>query len=743
MEVYQVGKDEREKKIEIEENPVQDELDTEAIEKRKNEILGILMIAFGILSVISLFTSTTGIVGEKLSNSYNFFFGQGAFIIPLLFILWGMALIRFKGLKINSRLLGFIICFITLLTMIHTRLYPRFPLDYALMGYGGGLLGGGISWISIQLFGLIGTYIILFSFMLIGFLLWFNILLLSLILRFRDIISAYFKRIFKKGKNKNISLDKSNVEDEYYDNEPGYEEDIFDFPADEVAAVGAEALTDLKDSEAIINQENVLLEQEETKDNTDNEGVKEERKYVLPGIKLLKDSKRKRKRPGNKSEILEETLESFGVNARVIKVNHGPTITRYEVQPASGVKVSKIVNLADDIALSLAAPGVRIEAPIPGKAAVGIEVPHMENITVRLRDILSSREFSRTKGKVSLALGMGIDGSPIIADLSQMPHLLVAGATGSGKSVCINTIIASILYKATPDEVKLLLVDPKKVELSSYQGLPHLFSPVVSDPKKASSVLKLVVDEMESRYELFSDSGTRGISSYNKKVEPAEKLPYIVVIIDELSDLMMVSANEVEDNICRLAQMARAAGIHLVIATQRPSVDVITGLIKANIPSRISFAVSSQTDSRTILDMGGAEKLLGKGDMLFAPAGTQKPKRVQGAFVDNEEINAIVGFVKNQGNPDYEFDLEEIKDLAIALDDGHDELYEEAVKLIVNYRASISMLQRRLHIGHSRAARLIDQMEEDGIVGPYAGSKPRDVLIDQEDLEEFFAKDND
>lgn len=745
MEVYQVDKDEKEKEKEIDETLVQDELDMETIEKRKNEILGILMIAFGILSVISLFTSTTGIVGEKLSNSYNFFFGQGAFIIPLIFILWGITLIRFKGLRINSRLLGFIICFITLLTLIHTRLYPRFPLDYALMGYGGGLLGGGISWISIQLFGLIGTYIILFSFMLIGFLLWFNILLLSLIQKFKNLISAYFRRFIKKERNKNSELDQSPVEAGYYDSESSYEEDIFDFSVDEVAAV--EALTELEDSEEIINQENDLedeiLEQEEMKDNIDNGGVKEKRKYVLPGIKLLKDSKHKRKRPGNKSEVLEETLESFGVDARVIKVNHGPTITRYEVQPASGVKVSKIVNLADDIALSLAAPGVRIEAPIPGKAAVGIEVPHMENITVRLRDILSSREFSRTKGKLSLALGMGIDGSPIIADLSQMPHLLVAGATGSGKSVCINTIIASILYKATPGEVKLLLIDPKKVELSSYQGLPHLFSPVVSDPKKASSVLKLVVDEMESRYELFSDSGTRGISSYNKKVEPAEKLPYIVVIIDELSDLMMVSANEVEDNICRLAQMARAAGIHLVIATQRPSVDVITGLIKANIPSRISFAVSSQTDSRTILDMGGAEKLLGKGDMLFAPAGTQKPKRVQGAFVDNEEINAIVDFVKNQGNPDYEFDLEEIKDVAIALDDNHDDLYEEAVKLVVNYRASISMLQRRLHIGHSRAARLIDQMEEDGIVGPYAGSKPRDVFIEQEDLEEFFAKDND
>ncbi|MFW6306370.1 MAG: DNA translocase FtsK, partial [Bacillota bacterium] len=341
-----------------------------------------------------------------------------------------------------------------------------------------------------------------------------------------------------------------------------------------------------------------------------------------------------------------------------------------------------------------------------------------------------------------------IDGSPIVTDLSKMPHLLVAGATGSGKSVCINTIITSILYKATPDEVKLLLVDPKKVELTSYKDLPHLFAPVVTDPKKAASVLKLVVTEMENRYDLFSGSGTRGITSYNKKVSDEDKLPYIVVIVDELSDLMMVSASDVEDNICRLAQMARAAGIHLVIATQRPSVDVITGLIKANIPSRISFAVSSQTDSRTILDMGGAEKLLGKGDMLIAPAGTQKPQRVQGAFIDNDEISRIVDFVRNQANPDYIFDVDDINEIKIEMetDDERDELYQEAIKLVVNYRASISMLQRRLHVGHSRAARMIDMMEEDGIVGPYAGSKAREVLISSEELDDFLngkSSDND
>src|SRR6056297_3051748 len=319
-----------------------------------------------------------------------------------------------------------------------------------------------------------------------------------------------------------------------------------------------------------------------------------------------------------------------------------------------------------------------------------------------------------------------------------MPHLLIAGATGSGKSVCMGSIITSIIYKASPEDVKLILIDPKKVELINFEGLPHLFSPVVTDPKKASNVLKYVVQEMENRYELFSERRTNSIETYNVKVEEEEKLPYIVVIIDELSDLMMVAANEVEDNICRLAQMSRAAGIHLVVATQRPSVDVITGLIKANIPSRISFAVSSQTDSRTILDMGGAEKLLGKGDMLFAPVDASKPKRIQGAFMSDEEINRIVNYAKNQADTEYEIETDEIQEVEISIDEDKDELYDEAVKLVVNYRASISMLQRRLHIGHSRAARLIDHMEEEGIVGPYAGSKPREVLISEDDLKNYI-----
>lgn len=768
-------------------NKRQKEINDEIIEKRKNEILGILIIALAILSAIALFTDTAGIVGRELSRVYYYIIGYGAFMFPVLFMIWGITLIRLKGLRINSRLIGFLLAYISVMALVHSYKFNDSPLDAALLGQGGGIIGGGLSWVFLALFGYIGSFVIFGAFLLIGFLLWFDVHLISILIHVKESIVSFISKYknwienkiskdeednskSNKKSNKNTSNGIQNKDENLDklsdDSSAGYEEnDIFtdrqqfesdddffnyekdqDIPVDDFYSEATKEKTDMTKNKrkkksnsskaenvSIIKKEDVLSSNKPENGNNIDE-------FLLPSIKLLKDTNVNRQKPGNKSNILEDTLQSFGVKAKVLKVNHGPTITRYEVQPASGVKVSKIVNLADDIALALAAPGVRIEAPIPGKAAVGVEVPHMKDITVRLRDIISSKEFSKSEGKLQLALGMGIDGKPIVADLSKMPHLLVAGATGSGKSVCINTIITSILYKATPDEVKLLLIDPKKVELTSYKGLPHLFAPVVTDPKKAASVLKLVVDEMENRYELFSGSATRGIESYNQKVDEKDKLPYIVVIIDELSDLMMVSASDVEDNICRLAQMARAAGIHLVIATQRPSVDVITGLIKANIPSRISFAVSSQTDSRTILDMGGAEKLLGKGDMLLAPAGTQKPQRVQGAFIDNDEISNIVGFVKNQANPDYIFDFDDINVVKIEMenDDERDDLYQAAIKLVVNYRASISMLQRRLHVGHSRAARMIDMMEEDGIVGPYVGSKAREVLISSEELDDFL-----
>ncbi len=465
-----------------------------------------------------------------------------------------------------------------------------------------------------------------------------------------------------------------------------------------------------------------------------------------------------------RAQLLEQTLKNFGVDAKVVQVSQGPTITMYELQPSPGVKVSKIVGLSDDIALNLAAHHVRV-APIPGKAAVGIEVPNEETSMVMMRDVIETKEFKSSKSKLSFALGKDISGTPIVGDLSKMPHMLIAGATGSGKSVCVNTIVNSILFNATPDEVKLLMIDPKVVELSNYNGIPHLILPVVTDPKKAAIALNWGVQEMVRRYQLFAENGVKDMKGYNVKadkintqreadakkaaettegeqatIDKMEKLPQIVVIIDELADLMMVAANAVEDAICRLAQMARAAGIHLIVATQRPSVDVITGVIKANIPSRIAFAVSSQTDSRTIIDMGGAEKLLGKGDMLYYPVGESKPKRIQGAFISEEETEAVVEFVKAQATGvEYREEILETTAAPAGLgnDDDDDEHLKEAIELVVHAKsASVSMLQRKFRVGYNRAARMIDEMESRGVVGPSQGSKARTVLITPEELEE-------
>ena len=444
------------------------------------------------------------------------------------------------------------------------------------------------------------------------------------------------------------------------------------------------------------------------------------------------------------AQKLEDTLKSFGVDAKVMQINQGPTVTRYEVSPSHGVKVSKIVNLADDIALNLAASGIRIEAPIPGKAAVGIEVPNREQQSVYLRTVLESEQFKKFPSKLAFALGQDIAGNAVVTDIAKMPHLLIAGATGSGKSVCINTLITSIIYKAKPDEVKLILVDPKVVELSVYNGIPHLMIPVVTDPKKAGA-LNWAVREMLARYNSFAEHSVRDIKGFNAmKAEKGESdfMPQIVIIIDELADLMMASPKEVEDSICRLAQMARAAGIHLIIATQRPSVDVITGVIKANIPSRLAFAVSSGIDSRTILDMNGAEKLLGKGDMLFYPTGMSKPVRIQGAFVTDKEVENIVDFLKKESSgTDYnETVMEEISS-AVKTGGGageHDEYFDNAAELVVNKeKASVSMLQRQFRIGYNRAARLMEELEDAGIVGPEDGSKPRKVLLNKVQLEAY------
>lgn len=458
--------------------------------------------------------------------------------------------------------------------------------------------------------------------------------------------------------------------------------------------------------------------------------------YVLPSPELLDVAKpakgTDKKELYAKAQLLEETLRHFNVEAKVVHITRGPSITMFELLPSPGIKVSKIVGLSDDIALSLAASQVRIIAPIPGKSAIGVEIPNEDTTLVSIREVIESEAFKTSQSKIAFCLGKDIQGATIVGDLAKMPHMLIAGSTGSGKSVCVNTLITSILYNAKPDEVKFLMIDPKVVELSVYNGIPHLLLPVVTDPKKAAVALNWAVQEMTRRYKLFADGQVRDVSSYNDKIASAggEYLPKIVVIIDELADLMMVAPNQIEDSICRLAQMARAAGIHLIVATQRPSVDVITGLIKANVPSRIAFAVSSQIDSRTILDMGGAEKLLGKGDMLYFPVGIPKPIRVQGAFVSDGEVNRVVQFVTSQEMP-VAYKEEILEAPSGDSDPGDaDELLPEAIEMVVrNGQASASMLQRRYKVGYNRAARMIDQMEERGIVGPSLGSKPREVQI--------------
>ncbi|MBQ7875921.1 MAG: DNA translocase FtsK [Clostridia bacterium] len=471
--------------------------------------------------------------------------------------------------------------------------------------------------------------------------------------------------------------------------------------------------------------------------------------YEFPPITLLDksfDKSQMGKGPDlrEQAKTLIDTLKSFGVEARILEVNKGPSITRFEIQPATGVKVSKITGLADDIAMNLAALSVRIEAPIPGKAAVGIEIPNQSNSIVRLREVIDSDAFKSFGAKTAFALGKDITGTPIVTDIAKMPHALIAGATGSGKSVCINSLITSIIYKADPKEVKFIMIDPKVVELSVYNGIPHLLIPVVTDPRKAAGALNWAVQEMTKRYKMFADNNVRDIKGYNElaSLNGEKTLEQIIIIVDELADLMMVAPRDVEDAICRLAQMARAAGMHLVIATQRPSVDVITGVIKANVPSRIAFAVSSQIDSRTILDMGGAEKLLGKGDMLFLPMGASKPTRIQGAFISDKEVERIVEFVKN---PDIKYDEDVLEKIESGVSgekepDGGDadELLPQAIEIVVEAgQASASLLQRRLKVGYSRAGRLIDQLEARGIVGPHEGAKPRQVLISRTEYAEM------
>ncbi len=750
------------------------------LEDLKYELYGLAIITLALFGLASLFTPAAGTVGHFLARGLTVTAGNGRYLLPVVLFLFGIKVIRERRVNgLTPRTWGLVILLLSTLTFLHLFIPPDQIFRAAWQGQGGGLVGAALSYLLQFCFGVAGSYILL------AFLTITSVLLLTglSLARFLGILVQATRNTAQRiGKRlSDFLFEEVEEEDNRKKNTPPAlpnKEDNLSLPA-----AGAPAgETEPQNSGTRIRRQ----QKERQKQNARAQDVKEPleteeipcaladgRPYRLPSTSLLskpkpRDNSHLEREIAEKKQILEETLASFNIQARVTQVSIGPAITRYEIQPPAGIKVSRIVGLADDIALAMAAPGVRIEAPIPGKAAVGIEVPNREIATVQLRELLESREFVDSPSRLTVVLGCDIAGAPVIADLGKMPHLLVAGATGSGKSVCINTLIASILFKATPDEVKFLMIDPKMVELTTYNGIPHLVSPVVTDAKKAAGVLRWAVKEMERRYELFARTGVRDIKRYNELYRPAGKnpapaagtpqeevaaaattaqpeapLPFVVIIIDELADLMMVAPSDVEDSICRLAQMARAAGIHLVVATQRPSVDVITGLIKANIPSRISFAVSSQMDSRTILDMGGAEKLLGKGDMLFFPVGAAKPLRVQGAYLSDQEVENLTSFLREQAQPVYDQRVMEeppVEEEAARAEE-EDELLPQAVKILIeNGNASISMLQRRLHIGYARAARLIDIMERRGIVGKFEGSKPRAILMTMEQYQQMFGR---
>ncbi|NCU16472.1 FtsK/SpoIIIE family DNA translocase [Pallidibacillus pasinlerensis] len=748
----------------------------------KFEAGSLILLALSIIAILNL-----GLVGRGLVHFFRFLAGEWYIILPLglivlsVFLIWKREWPKFS----NRRLVGIYTIFIAILLLTHIALFNPLVNQGVLQSpsvikntwelfwddllsqsstvdLGGGMIGAISFALLFVLFDFTGAKMFAYVAIIVGLLLLtgksFSEFLhktidktKSFLIKTTSEIKGDVQKWKEKREERLVEEEKKKeetpIETEQFDTD-SYDEDVIDEPIISNFAERTKREVEVEEIEPIIEEEKEA-DDGDTEPMPMNFSEVENVDYQLPPISLLKlprqtDQSGEYELVHANAAKLERTFQSFGVKARVTQVHIGPAVTKYEVHPDVGVKVSKIVSLQDDIALALAAKDIRMEAPIPGKSAIGIEVPNSEIAVVTLREVLEG-SFDRLDKKLLIGLGRDITGDAVLAELNKMPHLLIAGATGSGKSVCVNGIITSILMRTKPHEVKMMMIDPKMVELNVYNGVPHLLAPVVTNPKKASQALKKVVSEMERRYELFSESGTRNIEGYNEYVrkynaatgEKHPLLPFIVVIVDELADLMMVAPSDVEDAITRLAQMARAAGIHLIIATQRPSVDVITGVIKANIPSRIAFAVSSQTDSRTILDMGGAEKLLGRGDMLFLPAGRSKPVRIQGAFLSDEEVEEIVKFVTEQQQAQYQEEMIP-DDTSDAVDEVDDELYEDAVQLVAELQtASVSMLQRRFRIGYTRAARLIDEMEKRGIVGPYEGSKPRQVLIPKPDDEEL------
>lgn len=727
------------------------------------EIWGILLVAIAGIALCALAGLNVGSLGQALKKVQTYLFGLGAFVPPLLVAVIGA---RYIWLRVEAgftlRFVGFIASYWLLLMLVHHLLIqPGREILPESLTEGGGLLGGMALFLLRKFVGVDGAVILIIAVLL---------------------CTIMVTTTWSLGKTMHVAKDKvdTGLQEAREKVAATYEKAqqrvaLYNQERDARFASEHAVLTDPAEKSA--KKPSVPAFQEERNEEKPVRTTVRVRKepepfvsgaeatplelftprevsphgYQLPPLDLIRKpraatSANSQKEMKENAKILEETMADFNVAARIVEITQGPAVTRYEIEPAPGVKVSKIVSLADDIALKLAATGVRIEAPIPGKAAVGIEVPNRQVTGVAFCEVVESTSFQKAASLLTVGLGKDIAGQIILADLGKMPHLLVAGATGSGKSVCINTMIASLLFRVRPEEVKLILVDPKFVELSKYNGIPHLLVPVVTDAKKATAALNWAVQEMERRYAVLATARVRDLASYNAGVEEDKRLPYIVIIIDELADLMMASPVDVEDAICRLAQKARAAGLHLILATQRPSVDVITGTIKANIPSRISFSVSSQIDSRTILDMPGAEKLLGRGDMLLYPVGMAKPQRVQGAFLGDDDIEKVLDFVRSQQEEEPEYN-EEVTASAetsggMSADLQHDELLPEAVRLVLETgTASASMLQRKLRVGHSRAGRLMDMMEEMRIVGPNMGSRPRDILMTYEQAKEMLSGD--
>ena len=726
------------------------------------EIAGVMIIAVSLLLVAGLLDFSVGRVGYFVVKVTRYGFGVGAAGIAVILFIIGLRYVTAHSHIIYSRrFLGYLLTFVAALAMFHHFVAgPGQEIMPDQLPGGGGLAGGAIVFLLRKFFAMDGTTIFLAASIICAALLATGLSLSTLFGRIKSSCAGLLKKSEKPEKivaaekpanrpsilpePETLDVLKPTLKPSFYNQER-------DEPVRPVAMV-----VDKKPDETVAAPQQPAPEKKSPPEPLEIPVLQpvtptqSASKYKIPPLSLLKKattnrSNRLDKEITENARTLEQTLESFGIQTSVVHATQGPAVTRYELEPAPGVKISRIVSLADDIALKLAAPSIRIEAPIPGKSVIGIEVPNKEVFGVSLREVLETPEYQSSASLLTVALGKDIGGQAIMADLAKMPHLLVAGATGSGKSICINILISSILFRAHPDCVKFLLIDPKVVELSNYNGIPHLVAPVVTEPKKAASALKWTVQEMERRYALFAAAGARDVTRYNE-VNPEEKLPLIVVIIDELADLMMVAPVDVEDSICRLAQMARASGIHLVIATQRPSVDVITGTIKANIPSRISFSVSSQIDSRTILDMAGAEKLLGKGDMLYYPIGASKPLRLQGAYISDTEIEILVKTIKESVTSVDELEVPLFEETATQSSSARfeDELLEDSVKLVLETgQASVSLLQRKFRVGYTRAARLVDMMQEMQIVSAANGSKPRDVIMTSDQVfSRYFNKNS-